>query len=317
MRRLALALLPATLLACASSRRLDTIDTRLSAVEANQARSERRLHDDLARLSEGLERLISDLRQAQSEAPDAAVGAKLDAIVARLEQIERDLKTRPSPSRRREPSATDVYAVPIDGAPSEGPAEALVTIVRAYEYACPFCEKVRPTLDEIQKKYPKDVRIVYKQFIVHPQVATAAALAVCAAHKQGKFEKMDELVWEKAFKTRQFEEAHFADLAKEAGLDVSRFNADVKGDCNAFIQKDQQELQTFGVGATPAFFINGRFLSGAQPLPAFDALVSEELKKANDRIAQGTAPADYYKTWVIEKGLKKLEAPKAEAVAPH
>jgi protein-disulfide isomerase len=176
---------------------------------------------------------------------------------------------------------------------------------------------VRPTLDEIQKKYGKDVRIVYKQFVVHPQVATAAALAVCAASKQGKFEKMDELVWEKAFKTRQFDEAHFADLAKEAGLDMGRYAADVKGDCNAFIQKDQSELQTFGVGATPAFFINGRFLSGAQPLPAFDALVADELKKANERIAQGTAAADYYKTFVIEKGLKKLAAPNAEAVPAH
>ena len=208
------------------------------------------------------------------------------------------------------------YAVPIDGDPAVGPADAKVTIVKGYEYACPFCEKVRPTLDEIQKKYGKDVRIVYKQFVVHPQVATAAALAVCAASKQGKFEKMDELLWEKAFKTRQFDEAHFADLAKEAGLDMGRYSADVKGDCNAFIQKDQTELQTFGVGATPAFFINGRFLSGAQPLPAFDALVSEELKKANDRIAQGTPAADYYKTWVLEKGLKKLAQPNAEAV-PH
>jgi predicted DsbA family dithiol-disulfide isomerase len=146
-------------------------------------------------------------------------------------------------------------------------------------------------------------------------VATAAALAVCAAHKQDKFKKMDELVWEKVFKARQFDEANLEAVAKEAGLNIDRYKADIAGDCKAFIQKDQAELSAFGVGATPAFFINGRFLSGAQPLPAFEALVQEELKKADERIAAGTSPANYYKEWVIEKGLKKLDAPAAPAAA--
>jgi protein-disulfide isomerase len=216
---------------------------------------------------------------------------------------------RPRPSRpQADPAQT--YAVPVDGDPSIGPADAVVTIVKGYEYACPFCEKVRPTLEALHKKYPKDVRVVYKQFVVHPQVATGTALAVCAGHKQGKFKEMDAIVWEKAFKTRQFEEAHLESLAKEIGLDVNRYKADVKGDCQAFIQKDQAELAAFGVGATPAFFINGRFLSGAQPLPAFEKLVEEELAKAKER---GAGP-NYYNEWVIGKGLKKLEAPKAEAV---
>jgi len=219
----------------------------------------------------------------------------------------------PRPMRpQADPAKT--YAVPVEGDPFEGPADAKITIVKGYEYACPFCEKVRPTLAELRKKYPNDVRVVHKQFVVHPQVATAAALAICAGSKQGKFPKMDELLWEKAFKTRQFDEAHLEELAKEAELDVNRYKADVKGDCQAFIQKDQMELVNFGVGATPAFFINGRFLSGAQPMPAFEALVQEELKKADERIAAGTSKADYYKTWVIAKGEKKLEAPKAEAV---
>lgn len=216
---------------------------------------------------------------------------------------------RPRPSRPQA-DPTQTYAVPVEGDPSIGPADAKVTIVKGYEYACPFCEKVRPTLEALHKKYPKDVRVVYKQFVVHPQVATGTALAVCAAHKQGKFKEMDAIVWEEAFKARKFEEAHLEDLAKKIGLDVNRYKADVKGDCQAFIQKDQAELANFGVGATPAFFINGRFLSGAQPLPAFEKLVEEELKKANER----NAGPNYYNEWVIGKGLKKLEAPKAEAV---
>ena len=95
-------------------------------------------------------------------------------------------------------------------------------------------------------------------------------------------------------------------LAKEAGLDTAKFQADMKGECVGWVQKQQSQLQTFGVGATPGFFINGRFLSGAQPIAAFKTLIDEELKKAEERIAQGTPRESYYKTWVVEKGLPKL-----------
>jgi len=213
--------------------------------------------------------------------------------------------------RRPEPDPKDVYAVPVDGDPVKGPADALVTIVKGYEYACPFCEKVRPTIDQLLKDYPGKVRFVSKQFVVHPQVATDSSLAACAAHKQGKFEQMDTLLWDKAFATRKFDRANIDALAKEAGLDLAKFKADMDGDCKAFIQKDQAELQAMGQGATPTFYINGRYMSGAQPVPAFKAIIDEELKIAQERVAQGTKPADYYKTWVLDKGLKKF-TPKVE-----
>src|SRR5581483_8578661 len=78
--------------------------------------------------------------------------------------------------QRPEPDKAKTYAVPVDGDPSEGPADAKVTLVKAYDYACPFWEKVRDTRDDLRKKYGNDIRIVYKQFFVHPQIATAGAL---------------------------------------------------------------------------------------------------------------------------------------------
>jgi hypothetical protein len=71
-----------------------------------------------------------------------------------------------------------------------------------------------------------------------------------------------------------------------------------------------RDLQQLGVGATPSFFINGRFMSGAMPIDNFTALIDEELKKANEKIQAGTPQANYYNEWVINKGLKTLEAPK-------
>lgn len=241
-------------------------------------------------------------------------------ILDKLSAIEKDVKElknrgvgaaapgQPGQPRaqRPTPDASKTYAVKVDDSPSEGNPAAQVTIVKAYEYACPYCEKVRPTIDAIEQEYGDKVRVVYQQFVVHPQMATLPAQAVCAAYKQGKFKAMDGLMWEKAFKARLFDENNMLALAKEAGLDVAKFQVDFKGECVGWVQKQQAQLSSLGVGATPGFFINGRFLSGAQPLPAFKALIDEELKKADERISSGTPRDKYYQTWVVEKGLAKL-----------
>jgi protein-disulfide isomerase len=231
-----------------------------------------------------------------------------------------------APQRRPEPDRAKTYAISVDGDSFDGPADAKVTLVKAYDYACPYCEKVRDTMDELRKKYGNDLRVVYKQFVVHPQVATAGALAFCAAAKQQKGHEMDVDLWDKSFKSRNFDKdadggkkCWEADAgcpvvvgyATELGLNVDKFKADMK-ECVATIAKDAKDLQTLGVGATPSFFINGRFLSGAMPIDNFSALVDEELKKANERVAQGTPAGQYYQQWVMDKGLKALEAPKPQ-----
>jgi protein-disulfide isomerase len=246
------------------------------------------------------------------KADDSRVLSKLDDIEKRLGTIEEAVKRggmaggmRPQMPR---PDSNKVYAVPIDGAPQKGPADAKVTIVKAYEFACPFCERVRPTMDELVKEYGNDVRIVYKHYIVHPGTATTPALAACAAHKQGKFEKMYDLIWDKGFKAgRNLSEENMATLAQEAGMDASKFKADMNGEeCKQKVQQDQRELAAVGTTGTPAFYINGRFLSGARPIDQFKAIVDEELKKAKERLAQGTSASEYYAKWVLEKGEKKL-----------
>jgi hypothetical protein len=69
-------------------------------------------------------------------------------------------------------------------------------------------------------------------------------------------------------------------------------------------------MQGFGQGATPTFFVNGRYLVGASP-DKLHALVDQELARAQQRIEAGTARADYYRTWVLEKGLKRFVPPPA------
>jgi protein-disulfide isomerase len=248
------------------------------------------------------------------EARQSKVDEKLDAILTRLDKLERDIQSgagaaRARPQRPSEPDPNKVYAVPVAGAPVEGPASAKVTIVKAFEFACPFCQRVTPTLEQLRKDYGDDVRIVYENYIVHPDAATTPALASCAAHKQGKYEQMKKLIWEKGFNAnRDLSRENMDKLATEAGLDMNRYKADIDGEeCKKIVQQDHSMLSNFGVRGTPAFFINGRYLSGAQPIQNFKRVIDEELKKANERIQQGTKPEDYYAKFVLEQGLKKFE----------
>jgi protein-disulfide isomerase len=258
-----------------------------------------------------------------------ALEKKIDDLSKKIDDLAKHGGAGAAQQRPARPSAdpAKTYAVPVDGDPSDGPADAKVTLVKGYDYACPYCQRVGDTMDELKKKYGNDLRIVYKQFVVHPQVAMAGALAACAANKQGKFLELDKLLWDKGFKGRQFDKdatpAEAGGQAKrcwesddgcpvvigfatEVGLDIPKFKADMK-ECNNLVQKDMKDLQALAVGATPAFFINGRFLSGAMPIENFSAVIDEELKKANDAIAKGVPQSKYYEQEIVGKGLKNVQ----------
>ena len=306
-------LLVAALVIATSCNKTDELEKKVAELSKELASVKRQL-DDVSfssRSTRSLERKIDDLERELAKTRDM-------------------LATRPSlPSRptRPEPDRAKTYAVPIDNAPSLGPADAKVTMVVAHEYACPYCEKARTTLDELRKKYGSDLRMVFKQLVVHPRNATAAALAICAADKQQKYVQMDKLLWDDGFKQRQLDLSDtttgaggqkcwdtadgcpiVVGFAKKLGLSVSRFKSDMR-ECQQSLQQGMRELQTFGVAATPSFFINGRFMSGAMPIENFSALIDEELAKAKARIAQGTPKRRYYQQWVLDEGLKSLTPP--------
>jgi protein-disulfide isomerase len=243
---------------------------------------------------------------------------KVDDLAVKLAAIDQKLGAigaggarggAPAKARRPEPDKDAVFAVPIANLPARGKADALVTVVEGYEYACPACSQGRKSVADILEKYGENVRVVYKPFVVHPDTATDASLAACAAHEQGKFEAMDPLLWDRAFGGRDFSAKNIEAIAALAGLDMKRYAADVAA-CKETIRKHQTELAGFGQGATPTFFINGRYVLGASP-EKLQAVIDQELALAKQRVAEGTPRADYYKTWVLDKGLKKFEPPKA------
>jgi len=155
--------------------------------------------------------------------------------------------------------------------------------------------------------YKGDLKIVYKNLVVHPSVATLPAEAACAANMQGKFHEMYDGIWDKGFKANRNLAADNLDkIAGEIGLNVDKLHKDMEGACKQIVAKDQTELRRVGASGTPGFFINGRFLSGARPIEHFKALIDEEMKKADDRVSKGTKVDDYYTEWVLKKGKTSL-----------
>ena len=122
--------------------------------------------------------------------------------------------------------------------------------------------------------------------------ALPAALAAEAAGKQGKFWEMHDKLFENA---KELTDENFAKWAGEIGIDVEKFKKDMEDPAIKKKIEDQQKLgMSLGARGTPAFFINGRYLSGAQPVDAFKAVIDEEMKKADALIAKGTPKDKVY-----------------------
>jgi protein-disulfide isomerase len=174
------------------------------------------------------------------------------------------------------PPIVDVSA---EDAPIKGPANAPITIVEFSDFQCSYCKRVVNVLDQVVERYPDKVKLAFRDFPIvniHPQADKAAEAAHCAG-EQGKFWEFHDLLFEKQ---DTIPTTNFTEHAKTLGLEVSTFQTCLDG------RKYQEKVERnyaagvkAGVSGTPAFFINGRLLSGAQPLEAFKAVIDEEIER--------------------------------------
>ena len=157
-----------------------------------------------------------------------------------------------------------------------GSDAAPVTILEFSDFECPFCARMPSVLDELLKKYPDKVRLVFKHIPLpmHPRSPLAHEAAL-AAGEQGKFWQMHDLLF--ANQSRLTPE----DLDRYAGhlqLDVARFRRALENhDYRPIVSRDAAEAAALGVNATPTFFINGRRLLGAQTFKTLEGLVEDLL----------------------------------------
>src|SRR6185369_1473569 len=206
-----------------------------------------------------------------------------------------------------------IWKIPVKGAPSVGPSDALVTIVEFFDYQCPFCRRAEATMNELMARYPKDVRVVLRQnpLPFHQRALPAANFALEARAQKGDagFLAANRRLFE-----GKLEEAELLELGKELKLDEKRLkNAITNNTHAAEIDADADLATDFKAAGTPHFFINGLRLSGAQPLENFVTVVEAQLKVANALVAAGTPRAAVYDE--ILRHAQEPDAPERKEIA--
>jgi protein-disulfide isomerase len=223
--------------------------------------------------------------------------------------------SNPSAPRPSQGGDESTFRVPLEESPTKGAANALVTIVEFSDYQCPFCSRAHNTIVQLEKDYGEKVRVVMKQnpLSFHNR-AKPAALAALAAGEQGKYWEMHD----KMFANQQaLEDANLEQYARDIGLNVDKWKADMQSSkLGAQIDKEQGLATSLGATGTPAFFINGKKLSGAQPIDAFKRIIDAELSRAQEMVKAGT-PADQVYARIIEKGVTAPPAAPPPAAAPQ
>ena len=168
--------------------------------------------------------------------------------------------------------------VPEGDAPSMGPKDAKVHVVEFSDFQCPFCGRARATVNKINEEYKGKVRYVFRDFPLsfHKDSAKAHEAAHCAGD-QNKYWEMNK----KLFNSQQdLKVESLKKYAQEVKLNSKKFDECLdSGKYGDRVKKEIEEGSSLGVSGTPAYFINGRMVSGARPFEDFQAIIEEELKK--------------------------------------
>jgi len=164
----------------------------------------------------------------------------------------------------------------VGDSPSIGPEGAPVTLIEFTDYQCPFCGRVRPTITQILDTYKGKVRYALKDFpLSFHEFAFKAHEAGHCAGEQGKYWEMNKKLFGSQQSLRVDDLKKFA---QEVGLNAGKFGECLDaGKFSERVRKGLDEGQAAGVSGTPAFFINGRMISGARPFEAFKDVIDDEL----------------------------------------
>jgi protein-disulfide isomerase len=161
--------------------------------------------------------------------------------------------------------------------PARGPENARITIIEFSDFECPFCKRADTVVKQVLSKYPEDVRVFYRHLplvSIHPRAMPAAEASACAGD-QGKFWEFHDKLFENQ---KALQDEDLLGYATELGLDADAFQTCLtSGTHRATVTSDAEAAEGAGVTGTPAFFVNGVLLTGAQPAEEFYKVIEAEL----------------------------------------
>ena len=172
----------------------------------------------------------------------------------------------------------DPIKIGTDGDPVRGPEAAKVTIIEFSDFQCPYCAKATGEVQGILNKYPRDVRLIFKQFPldIHSQAALAAEASL-AAQAQGKFWEMHDKLYANF---RTINRTRIMAWAQELGLNLTRFKAEL--DSHKYLARvsaEEKQGEDAGVVGTPTFYINGKKLNSSFEAAIIDPVIQSEIKR--------------------------------------
>lgn len=199
-----------------------------------------------------------------------------------------------------------------------GARDALLTVVVFSDFECPFCKRTSADLDELRKEYGREVRVVWKDCpsSVHAWATPAAefARAVRAVQGDAGFWRAHDRLYAEQTKLGQ---PLFRSIAQELGLAWPPIATSMESARHgAAIQADLALSDRVDVVAVPTTFINGKKITGAQPLQTLKDLADKELSRANALVGGG-APRDGLYDRLIANGKQITPASDAPSATPH
>ena len=231
------------------------------------------------------------LNQYRSQLPPDEAQARQQVVAFLKQQIgqqqETDLRTRLFDAAKVEILLDPPRVKPVIEAhnPMRGPADAPVVLIEYTDYQCPYCDRAQPTIIAVRERYGDSVVHVFKNLPLpmHQQATLAAEAALCAAD-QGKFWELHD--WLFANKSNISHDTLVAQ-AEVIPLDIQVFTECISSRVHKDqVESDAEEAASFGIRGTPGFVINGRILTGAQPLDQFIAVIDDELKRVGKPIPE-------------------------------
>jgi protein-disulfide isomerase len=183
-----------------------------------------------------------------------------------------------------DPPEKKVVAAPSRANPSRGPANAKVVVQMFSDFQCPFCKRVNPTLEELERTYPKDVRVVWRNLPLpfHADALPAAEAAMEAFAQKGDrgFWAMFELIFAAQGQSDALSRQSLEGYAAQLGLDLQRFTNALDTHVHVpAIEADKKAASDAGITGTPAVVVGEYYISGAQSLPRFRKAVDMALGK--------------------------------------
>lgn len=207
------------------------------------------------------------------------------------EQLAADLRQREEAEAVAAQGRAAKLATSLEGLPLRGPVSAPITVVEFSDFQCPFCARGAGTIEQLLAKYPQDVRFAFKHLPlnIHPWAMPAAIAANCAAaQKPESFWTLHDAYFAHQ---RELTPQNLVEKSQEylagSGVDLAKFVACAADsstqehrDSVAAIRADLALAAEVGASRTPAFFVNGHFFDGAEPLEKFEAVIAQIQNKA-------------------------------------